>query len=158
MPSNQTANYQLNQWAKPDRIMMDDFNADNQKLDAALKANADAIAEHGVKLTQLGNCEIEIFSYTGTGKYGAENPTTITFPQMPAFFIVYGTNFFMVAEGQRTDSLSVNQSRESGSIGISNYTLTWTGNTVKFYSSSGTNFQGNLSGAVYRVIAFYTKN
>ena len=153
-----TTNYQLNQWAKPDRIMMDDFNADNQKLDAALKANADAIAEHGVKLTQLGNCEIEIFSYTGTGKYGAENPTTITFPKMPAFFIVYGTNFFMAAEGQRTDSLSVNQSRESGSIGISNYTLTWTGNTVKFYSSSGTNFQGNLSGAVYRVIAFYTKN
>ena len=153
-----TTNYQLNQWAKSDRVMMDDFNADNTKIDVALKANADAIAEHGVKLTQLGNCEIEIFSYTGTGKYGAENPTTITFPKMPAFFIVYGTNFFMAAEGQRTDSLSVNQSRESGSIGISNYTLTWTGNTVKFYSSSGTNFQGNLSGAVYRVIAFYTKN
>ena len=31
-----TTNYQLNQWAKTDRIMMDDFNADNQKLDAAL--------------------------------------------------------------------------------------------------------------------------
>ncbi len=37
-----TTNYQLNQWAKSDRIMMDDFNADNQKIDAALKANADA--------------------------------------------------------------------------------------------------------------------
>ena len=32
-----TTNYQLNQWAKSDRIMMTDFNADNQKLDAALK-------------------------------------------------------------------------------------------------------------------------
>ena len=40
-----TTNYQLNQWAKPDRVMMDDFNADNAKIDAALKANADAIAE-----------------------------------------------------------------------------------------------------------------
>ena len=39
-----TTNYQLNQWAKPDRVMMDDFNADNATLDAALKANADAIA------------------------------------------------------------------------------------------------------------------
>ncbi len=153
-----TTNYQLPKWEKTDRVQMKDFNDMTATLDAALKANADAIAEHGIKLTQLGNCEIEIFSYTGTGKYGAENPTTITFPKMPAFFIVYGTNFFMAAEGQRTDSLSVNQSRESGSIGISNYTLTWTGNTVKFYSSSGTNFQGNLSGAVYRVIAFYTKN
>ena len=40
-----TTNYQLNQWAKSDRVMMDDFNADNAKIDAALKANADAIAE-----------------------------------------------------------------------------------------------------------------
>ena len=39
-----TTNYQLNQWEKSDRVMMDDFNADNQKIDAALKANADAIA------------------------------------------------------------------------------------------------------------------
>ena len=39
-----TTNYQLNQWAKSDRVMMDDFNADNAKIDAALKANADAIA------------------------------------------------------------------------------------------------------------------
>ena len=41
MASNYTTNYQLNQWAKSDRIMMDDFNADNQKIDAALKAVAD---------------------------------------------------------------------------------------------------------------------
>ena len=45
MASNHTTNYQLNQWAKSDRVMMDDFNADNAKIDAALKANADAIAE-----------------------------------------------------------------------------------------------------------------
>jgi len=50
-----TTNYQLNQWAKSDRIMMDDFNADNAKIDAALKANADAMPRiiHG--------------SYTGDG-------------------------------------------------------------------------------------------
>ena len=33
-----TTNYQLNQWAKSDRILMEDFNADNEKIDAALKA------------------------------------------------------------------------------------------------------------------------
>ena len=33
-----TTNYQLNQWEKTDRILMDDFNADNQKLEAALGA------------------------------------------------------------------------------------------------------------------------
>ena len=39
-----TTNYQLNQWAKSDRIQMEDFNDMTATLDAALKANADAIA------------------------------------------------------------------------------------------------------------------
>ena len=34
----QTSNYQLNQWEKTDRILMEDFNGDNAKVDAALKA------------------------------------------------------------------------------------------------------------------------
>ena len=33
-----TTNYQLNQWEKTDRIMMDDFNTDNAKLETALTA------------------------------------------------------------------------------------------------------------------------
>lgn len=33
---NQTGNYQLNRWEKSDRILMEDFNRDNQLLDAAL--------------------------------------------------------------------------------------------------------------------------
>ena len=40
----QTTNYQLNQWEKTDRILMADFNGDNSKVDAALKASADAAA------------------------------------------------------------------------------------------------------------------
>ena len=38
-----TQNYQLSRWAKDDRIMMEDFNADNEKIDAALKAANDRI-------------------------------------------------------------------------------------------------------------------
>jgi hypothetical protein len=38
MPSNQTANYALSQWVRSDQVRMEDFNADNAKLDAALKA------------------------------------------------------------------------------------------------------------------------
>ena len=37
-----TTNYQLNQWVKSDRIQMEDFNRDNAKIDAALKALEDA--------------------------------------------------------------------------------------------------------------------
>lgn len=41
---NQTNHYQLSQWEPTDRILMENFNGDNQKIDAALKANAEAIA------------------------------------------------------------------------------------------------------------------
>ena len=33
---NQTTNYQLSQWEASDRILMDDFNSDNAKIDGAL--------------------------------------------------------------------------------------------------------------------------
>ena len=39
-----TTNYQLPKWEKSDFIKMDDFNDAFGKLDAALKANADAAA------------------------------------------------------------------------------------------------------------------
>ena len=39
-----TTNYQLPKWEKPDRIQMKDFNDMTATLDAALKANDDAIA------------------------------------------------------------------------------------------------------------------
>ena len=40
-----TTNYQLPKWEKTDRIQMKDFNDMTATLDAALKANADAIVE-----------------------------------------------------------------------------------------------------------------
>ena len=33
---NRTANYDLCQWEKNDQILMEDFNADNAKIEAAL--------------------------------------------------------------------------------------------------------------------------
>ena len=58
-----TTNYQLNQWEKSDRIMMDDFNADNQKIDAALAALPKLVTG----------------TYTGTGVY----PRTIDLGFLP---------------------------------------------------------------------------
>ena len=40
---NQTANYGLSQWEATDRILMENFNSDNSKIDAALKAQADTL-------------------------------------------------------------------------------------------------------------------
>lgn len=35
---NKTANYQLNQWDPGDRILREDFNADNERIDSAIAA------------------------------------------------------------------------------------------------------------------------
>jgi len=44
MSTSKTPNYQLSQWLATDPVRMSDFNADNAIIDAALKAEADAIA------------------------------------------------------------------------------------------------------------------
>ena len=66
---NQTPNYQLSQWESTDRILMQNFNSDNAKLDAALKAHSDAIAGKAAQstvnsLTQTVNGKAEASALT----------------------------------------------------------------------------------------------
>ncbi len=70
-----TTNYQLNQWAKSDRLMMDDFNADNAKIDAALKAVVD------------GTMQFITGSYVGDGTEDRVIDLGVT----PKLVIVIGT-------------------------------------------------------------------
>ena len=51
MASNQTSNYGLNQWEATDQVLRTDFNQDNAKLDAALKAMADGAAAEAAART-----------------------------------------------------------------------------------------------------------
>ena len=44
MASQQTPNYKLSRWAGTDRILMEEFNDNWDKIDTALKGNADAVA------------------------------------------------------------------------------------------------------------------
>ena len=62
----QTANYGLNQWDAGDRILMEDFNADNAKVDQALGI----LTEQAAQIANCGNCSISSFVYTGTGTCG----------------------------------------------------------------------------------------
>lgn len=43
MSTNQTTNYELNQWLSTDQVVRTDFNADNAKIDAALAALAEQV-------------------------------------------------------------------------------------------------------------------
>ena len=85
---NKTANFQLTQWEKTDRIMMEDFNRDNAAIDTALKGNADKAAALQTALASCGNCKIVYGTYTGNGKAGSANPNKLTFGGKPVLVIV----------------------------------------------------------------------
>ena len=125
-----TTNYQLNQWAKSDRIMMDDFNADNQKIDAALAALGGAIAAAP---------KIAVGSYTGSGSCGASSPRTLTFAFQPKLVIIVENSWDYLKAGT---ALISGQSLSAGIGGGTNsgaclgLTVSWSGNSVTWYGPS----------------------
>ena len=147
-----TQNYQLSQWSRTDRVLMEDFNADNAKLDAALKAEADARTALAAEVAKCGNVTMSISTYTGTGTAGESHPTRITFPQMPVFFIVAGDSILMGRGGATQAAMSY----DANSYGhTSLQTLTWSGNTLSLYHGSDPGRQLNET-KPYVVIGFYT--
>ncbi len=125
-----TTNYQLNQWAKSDRIMMDDFNADNLKVDSALAALGEAIAAAP---------KIAVGSYTGSGSCGASSPRTLTFAFQPKLVIVVENSWDYLKAGT---ALISGQSLSAGIGGGTNsgaclgLTVSWSGNSVTWYGPS----------------------
>ena len=137
-----TTNYQLNQWAKPDRVMMDDFNADNAKIDAIAETAA-----------ACGNCRIVYGSYVGNGQYGSSNPKTLTFDGTPLFVALSGRYHFFAVKG-----CSFVQTLSSPSLADLSLPLTWGDRSVSWYSTENADKQQNLSGTDYFYIALLAAN
>lgn len=74
---NQTTHYQLSQWESTDRIRMEDFNSDNQKIDAAFKSIADAVTA----LQQAGY-QVKTGSFAGSGSTGTRAYTLGVKPKL----------------------------------------------------------------------------
>ena len=102
--SNYTTNYQLNQWEAADQVLRTDFNQDNQKIDAALAGlaakNTELEGAVAAAVAGAGNCQMELFTYTGTGAYGTENPTRVQFSHLPEFFLIGGGRALMMGRGE----------------------------------------------------------
>ena len=79
-----TVNYQLNQWVKSDRIQMEDFNSDNAKIDAALKASEDKAAAALAAVASCGNCFATHGNYMGNNQLSK----TLTFPHPPVLVVI----------------------------------------------------------------------
>ena len=95
-----------------------------------------------------------IVSYVGTGTYGVNNPTSLTFDFEPKIIFVYGP-------GSNSDHETITlfngqtyaTSRGSTSTGFS-FNVSWSGNSVSWYNtSSNAAWQANQSGKAYKVIA-----
>ena len=144
---NQTPHYALNQWERDDRILMEDFNEDNAKIDTALAGLEETAAGHTAALSRRGNCQIYTTSYVGNGKYGQANPITLTFPHKP----------LLIAVQSATEAdlyIILRDCKINHYLGGSNYVLstTWNGNTVSWYGDHSL-AQMNKSGTTYHLVA-----
>ena len=80
---NQTETCGLSQWEKPDRILMEDFNADNQKIEQALAAVAASLSDL-----------IVVGTYVGEGSASAAFGTAnIDLGFQPRFLMIRDTDF-----------------------------------------------------------------
>lgn len=158
MPSNYTKNHQLSQWEKSDRVLMEDFNADNAKIDTALKAEAGAraaadsainttLAAHTADITKRGNCQIYTTSYVGNGKYGQANPNTLTFSRSPMIVLITDIN------NSSTMILFRGCTRTCHLAGRYASILTWNSGTASWWSPSSSFEQMNDSDVTYHVVA-----
>ena len=159
----QTTNYKLSQWEKSDRIQMEDFNGDNAKLEAALKAQADALTAHGASLdgmkthaatlsahetaiaalnaavSKRGNCQIQLVTYRGSNGGIASKPKTLTFAHRPMAIFLYGSpdnHFTWAARGYAQSYLTGNKAIISFSWG--DRSVTWYGDNSTIGLDSST--------------------
>ena len=162
----QTENYGLNQWELADRIQMEDFNGDNEKVDAALKGQAEALAaetaareELAAAVAACGNCKIAYGTYTGNGNYGSDHPNCLTFPFEPKLVIVQNKS---VASAQISGSNSMSWGMMTAIRPLNGFILdgvswtlrlTWSGNSLSWYNTINAELQMNKSDNTYLYLA-----
>ncbi|MCI7282128.1 hypothetical protein [Dysosmobacter sp.] len=155
MASQQTPNYKLSRWAGTDRILVEEFNDNWDKIDAALKGNADAVAAETAArdeekkalqalIGQRGNCFVEFGSYTGTGN----RLRTMTFSHKPILVIIRNcTNYssplhLVMIQG----AANANGYENSSAASVA---LAWSGNSVSITTSSSAAYSFDRSDEQY---------
>ena len=139
MATNQTTNYQLNQWQSTDQVQRTDFNADNAKIDAALSA--------------LDSAMVKIFTGTYVGDGEESRFISVPFPPKAVFLCTQsGRTYWDIGDGHTFGGLALAdhpvQHKNSNAVVISD-----TGFTVYNYSIDGISaIQSNLEQTTYHYI------
>ena len=162
MATNQTENYDLNQWLSTDQVLRTDFNADNAKLDAVLAGLADEVSSkadtEALLQLQVTIPKLVVGTYVGNGEEGYSYPCTLDFTDTlgrPPQLVLVRTNI----DPDRTKSLTLIQGaavancyNSSELISNADNTLLWNGNAVSWYGHSAS-AQMNEEGVLYRYFA-----
>lgn len=158
-----TANYALPDWEKSDFIKMDDFNDMTRKLDAALKAGADAQTAlqevvNAVKATAEGAYSSKNKSYTAGSYTGNGSTQTIMLGFKPSFLIISRG----IDEGQGTGAHGVWLGGEANLNDVLGKVLSLTPTGFTVTNSRSASYDGtiwpdlwiNIADAPYSYIAF----
>ena len=140
MASNETQNFHLNQWSLSDDVRMEDFNADNLKLETALSAA----------------CRCVTGSYVGTGEYGAEHPNTLTFDFTPYLVILHNepqSSVWGQIIALRPSLLIPMLFSSSNAVKYGEVTASWNTTSLSWYGNHEFQ-QMNESGVTYHYTAF----
>ena len=134
---NQTPNYQLNQWDKSDRIMMEDFNADNAKIEAALSETM-ALAQ---KVP---------FAVGKLESYDGSKAITVDLGRQPQMVIIGNKNGFTnIITGQSSFAYPGHAVAMPGMPGLkSNFSAGTTGETALEVTATGFNLYAGLSASM----------
>lgn len=143
----QTSKYKLNQWDKEDRILREDFNGDNGKLEAALAAVNERVDGLDAAVALCGNCRVEYSTYQGKGTYGDKNKNTLTFAEAPLLVVIVD---------QACRALFIHRDTSEASVNGCDVYFSWNGNTVAWYTNDRPETQFN-SAYAYQVFTFYAK-
>ena len=136
MPTNHTPNYQLSQWERDDRILMEDFNADNAKIDAALAAQAETLTDHAAVLAKLSDLE---------------HSPRIPLPGVPNLLIVCGHSQWMLYQPESGSIAHVINGSLTGYFGVG-----WEGSTAILHQApSNESKHMNSNNVKYYAIAIY---
>ena len=156
MASNHTPHYALNRWELEDQIIMDDFNDDNAKIDAALHDNAATLSALQTTLSTHGTLTRFTYgSYVGTGESGQNHPNSLTFDFYPMFIIIMSR----AAQGRDQSPCFMMRGETVGNSTetAASINLSWTDSGVSWYdvdSFSEPENQNNTEGVTYHYLAF----
>ena len=154
--TNKTDNYALNQWVGTDPVLMEDFNADNAKIDAALAA------------LKAGELKMAVGSYKGSGSHGTANPNSLSFDFAPSLVIIrktyriplnptsVGLVLIRPMSSVASEMYSGGDSSNTREINIAwgEKSVSWWHDGFASDASYAANWQLNVEGDLYYYVAF----